>query len=240
MGPIIRAITFDSPCRRHLANVSVDISTRRTQAATHGQTRHSRRPRWWPTTNQMLTMRPNKQKWQDDGPVAICRLLDPAAGRNDDNCFIDRHLPVEWGEEAVHRFVFKANEQSLVSPPVIDSRVLLKQTSGGATGCSSLERPFKGNWLCGRWVMSLNVAIGWSVIRRILQVSTSTFERLNTLAEHDLFNLPLHLTLNHLNSQIVVKSLNLNIQLMIIIQVAADQFEKKNVERAHFSASHAT
>ena len=125
--------------------------------------------------------------------------------------------------------VFKANEQSLVSPPVIDSRVLLKQTSGGATGCSSLERPFKGNWLCGRWVMSLNVAIGWSVIRRILQVSSSTFERLNTLAEHDLFNLPLHLTLNHLNSQIVVKSLNLNIQLMIIIQVAADQFLKKKL-----------
>ena len=88
--------------------------------------------------------------------------------------------------------------------------------------------------------MSLNVAIGWSVIRRILQVSTSTFERLNTLAEHDLFNLPLHLTLNHLNSQIVVKSLNLNIQLMIIIQVAADQLFKKNVEGAHFSASHAT
>jgi hypothetical protein len=44
MGPIIRAITFDSPCRRHLANVSVDISTRRTQAATHWKARDSRRP----------------------------------------------------------------------------------------------------------------------------------------------------------------------------------------------------
>jgi len=55
----------------------------------------------------LLTMRPNKQKWQDDGPVAICRLLDPAARRNDDNCFIDRHLPVEWGEEAARRFVWK-------------------------------------------------------------------------------------------------------------------------------------
>jgi hypothetical protein len=71
MGPIARAITFDSPCRRHLADVSVDISTRRTQAAT----RDSRRPLVVAPThksNALLTMRPNKQKWQDDGPVAIC------------------------------------------------------------------------------------------------------------------------------------------------------------------------